>query len=121
MSSGTIKETIFANRDNVIRLQLLEDGVLFFDKYPEVVVSRWVFTLNTTVPIVVDSQITAGAFIWTLLTSTLELKLGSTILSAIDYTPTTLVLYSTEWPNGLVWINPTCTPSKLSIRVCNNS
>jgi len=28
-------------------------------------------------------------------------------------------VYAAEWPQGLVWLHPTCTPDKLTIRVCS--
>lgn len=118
---STVKETVFIDRDNAIRLILSEEGTLFTDKYPGVTPTRWVFTINTTVPIVVDSAVTPLAFTWDVAYSIIEIHLGAFVTAAVGYTTATLVIYSSIWPDGVVWINPTCTPDKLLIRVCDQS
>jgi hypothetical protein len=115
---STLKETVFAGRNNAIRLALSEDGVLFQTAYPDVTPLRWVLTIEAETPVEIDSDVSAGAFDWDSETSVLELRLGSLVSEALSYTLCTLVMYSVEWPAGLVWFNPTCTPDKLSIRVC---
>jgi hypothetical protein len=69
----------------------------------------------------IDSDDYASAFNWDDTTSILEIRIGTLVLEALEYTAATLVMYSTEWPSGLVWMNPTCTPDKLYIRLCDNS
>jgi hypothetical protein len=117
----TIKETIYANRNNVIRLLLSEDDQLFHVAYPEVTPTRWVFTIHDDIPVVVDSAVTASAFDWDAETSILELKLGSLFSESLAYTWTSLVMYSAVWPLGIVWVNPTCSPDRLQVRVCTVS
>lgn len=114
-----LKETVFAGRNNVIRLALSEDGVLFHVAYPGVTPTRWVLTIEAETPIEVDSSVSASAFYWDSATSILELRLGNEVSDALDFTPCSLVMYSTTWPDGLVWVNPTCTPDKLTIRICD--
>lgn len=116
-----LKETVFAGRDNVVRLELKEDSVLFQLAYPAVTPSRWVLTINTIEPIEIDSDDTPSAFDWDSATSILELRIGDLVTEAVNYTSCTLVMYAIEWPLGLVWINPTCTPDKLTLRICDNS
>lgn len=118
---STLKETVFVNRNNAVRLELKEDGVLFQTAYPAVTPTRWILTINDTTPIVVDSDTAPTAFDWDGTTSVLELRLGALVSTALTYTLCTLVMYAAEWPLGLVWINPTCTPDKLTIRICTNS
>ena len=118
---STVKETIFVGRNNVIRLILSEEGTLFADAYPGITPTRWVFTINTTVPIIVDSDITPLAFDWDVVHSIVEIHLGALVTTAVGYTSATLVIYSSIWPDGVVWINPTCTPDKLLVRVCDQS
>lgn len=125
---STLKETVYAGRNNAIRVTLLEDGVLLQDAYPDMTPTRWVLTIHATTtvngattdtPIVVDSDSDAGVFDWDATTSVLELQLGGLLSEALDFTLTSLVMYAAEWPTGLVWFNPTCTPDKLLIRVCS--
>lgn len=116
-----IKETIFAGRNNVIRLQLSEDAQLFHEAYPDVTPTRWVLTIYAAMPIVVDSDVTASAFDWDEAISVLELRLGSLVTDLLAYTNTSLVMYSAGWPLGIVWANPTCTPDKLQVRICTVS
>ena len=118
---STLKETVYAGRNNAVRLALSEDGIAFQVAYPSVAPSRWVLTIEAATPIVVDSNITASAFDWDSAASVLELRLGGVLSDALGYTLCTLVMYSAEWPAGLVWFNPTCTPDKLNIRVCTLS
>jgi hypothetical protein len=113
-----LKETVFIGYDNAIRLSLLEDGVLFQAAYPTVTPTRWVLIVHTSIPIEIDSDVTADAFSWDSVNSVLELKLGSSLSTALDYTPTSLLMYAAEWPNGLVWFDPYCTPDTLLIRAC---
>ena len=115
---STLKETLYVGRDNTIRIALYEDEVLFHTAYPDVTPSRWVLTIDATV---IDSDTTPTAFNWDETTSVLELNLGTLITTAFDYTASILVMYAVPWPNGLVWFNPTCTPTKLLIRSCDNS
>lgn len=115
---STLKETVFVNRDNVIRLALYEDGILFQTAYPSVVPNRFVLTINSDPEIEVDSNSEPTAFGWDDSTSTLELSLGSILSTAMSYTPCTLVIYSSQWPDGICWFNPTCSPDKLMIRAC---
>lgn len=116
-----IKETIYANRNNVIRLLLSEDDQEFHVAYPAITPTRWIFTIYTAVPTVVDSNDSPTSFDWDGATSILELKLGSLLSQALDYTDTSLVMYSSVWPSGIVWANPTCSPDRLKIRVCTMS
>lgn len=116
---STVKESVFINRDNVIRLVLYEDGELFQTVYPSVTPDRWIFKINSSPITEIDSEDYPEAFGWDSSTSTLELSLGSLLTTAMNYTACTLVLYATEWPDGIVWFNPSCSPDKLMIRVCN--
>lgn len=118
---STLKETIFAGRNNTIRLLLAEDDQLFHVAYPEVTPTRWVFTIHSETPVVVDSDTTPTAFDWDAETSILELKLGALVSAAQPYASTSLVMYSAVWPQGIVWVNPTCSPDRLQIRVCDVS
>ena len=114
-----LRETIFLGRDNVIRLQLSEDRVLFNKAYPNINPDRWVLTINSELPLVIDSELNPEVFDWGDEESILELNLGQFLTEMMPFTPTTLVLYTVQWPHGLVWFNPTCTPDQLLIRVCN--
>ena len=116
---STVKETVFINRNNVIRLVLYEDGVLFQTAYPAVVPTRWVLKINSSPITEIDSDTYPMVFGWDSATSTLELALGSLLTTAMSYTACTLVLYAAQWPEGVVWFNPSCSPDKLLIRVCN--
>ena len=118
---STLKETVFTGRNNTIRLMLSEDDQLFHVAYPDVTPTRWLFTVYTTPPVVVDSDDTPSAFDWDAATSILELKLGGLFSESLAYTGTSLVMYSAVWPAGIVWANPTCSPDKLQIRVCDIS
>lgn len=118
---SVIKETVFSNRDNAIRLALSEDGVLFRTAYPSTSPTRWVLSLDAEPPITIDSTMYPQAFFWDANHSILELRLGAILTTAFPYTPTHLVMYAAEWPGGLVWINPTCTPNKMLIRVCDST
>lgn len=118
---STLKETIFAGRDNTIRLLLSEDDLLFHVAYPAVIPTRWVFTIHSATPVVIDSATTPTAFDWDGTASILELKLGSLVSTALSYTSTSLVMYSAVWPQGIVWVHPTCSPDRLQVRVCNAS
>jgi hypothetical protein len=113
-----LRETFFAAHNNVIRLTLSEDTSVFSVAYPTVTPTRWLFTIHATVPIVADSLITPNAFEWDAVHSILEIKLGTLVTTAMNYTASTLVVYAAEWPEGLVWFNPTCTPDKVFIRIC---
>ena len=118
---STLKETVYVGRNNTIRLLLSEDDQLFHDAYPEVTPTRWVFTIYAATPIVVDSDTTPTAFDWDAATSILEMRLGGLVADALAYTNTSLVMYSSVWPLGIVWANPTCSPDKLQVRVCDIS
>jgi len=118
---STLKETIFVNRNNTIRLLLSEDDQLFHVAYPAVTPTRWIFTIHAATPVVVDSDTTPSAFDWDAGTSILELKLGALVSAALSYTSTSLVMYSVVWPQGIVWANPTCSPDRLQVRVCDVS
>lgn len=118
---STLKETVFVGRNNVIRLTLSEDSTLFSTAYPTTTPTRWVLTLNTTVPVIVDSDISPDAFDWDAVNSILEIRMGALVATAVDYTSITLVVYAAEWPAGMVWVNPTCTPDKILVRVCDHS
>ena len=116
---STLKETVFVSRNNVIRLVLYEDGEEFNTVYTGVVPSRWILKINTDPEIEVDSASSPELFNWDSASSTLELSLGSVIDTAMNYTLCTLVVYAEQWPDGIVWFNPTCSPDKLMIRACN--
>lgn len=118
---SVLRETFFLNRSNVIRFVLSEGTKLFKDAYPTVVPSRWVFTINSTEPLVIDSDDVPIAFDWDQTTSTLEIHGGTLVVEAMNYTSATLVVYAPEWQEGVVWFNPTCTSDKVFIRVCNQS
>jgi hypothetical protein len=116
---SALNETVYLGRNNAIRLQLSEDGVDFYTAYPDVTPTRWILIIHTAAEIVVDSLVEPAAFDWTAETSTLELRLGNIFTEVMGYTITSLVVYSAYWPDGVVWVNPTCTPDTLKIRVCN--
>ena len=116
---SSLKETVYVGRNNAIRLILNEDGIAFHTAYPTVVPTKWVLTINTTPAITIDSGTSPAAFDWDAPTSVLELRLGSLLSTAINYTTSILTVYSAQWPEGMVWVNPTCTPDKLLIRVCD--
>jgi hypothetical protein len=116
---SSLKETVYAGRNNAIRLLLNEDGVAFDVAYPDVDPTQWVLTINTTPAITIDSDVNPEAFDWNKTTSVLELRLGLLLSTAFNYTTAILTVYSAAWPEGMVWVNPTCTPDKLLIRVCD--
>lgn len=116
---SALQETVYLGRNNAIRLQLSEDGIDFATAYPEVTPTRWILIIHDDPEIVVDSDDSPTVFDWTALTSTLEIRLGSVVTEAMTYTSASLVVYSAYWPDGVVWVNPTCTPDTLKIRVCN--
>lgn len=116
---SSLKETVYVGRDNAIRLILNEDGVSFHVAYPLITPSRWVLTINASPEIEIDSDLNPDAFDWDETTSVLELRLGSILSTAMNYTTSVLTVYAAQWPNGVVWVNPTCTPDKLLIRVCD--
>lgn len=131
---STLKETAYVGRNNAIRIALSEDGTLFQTAYPNVSPDRWVLTIaatttttvdgvttTTETPIVMDSDTTPTAFDWDDANSVLELRLGAFVTAPLPYTLSTLIMYAPEWPDGLVWMNPTCTPDKLLIRICDQS
>lgn len=118
---SALKETVFVGRNNVLRLTLSEDATPFATAYPSTTPTRWVFTINTTPPVIIDSSTTPSAFDWDAVNSILEIRPGSLVSAAVDYTLATLVIYAAEWPEGLVWVSPTCTPDKILVRVCDNS
>lgn len=112
----TLKETVFIDRDNVVRLQLLEDGRPFATAYPDTTPTRWVLTFGA---VTLDSDAVPTAFAWDAANSVLELNLGAQVADEMDFTAALLLVYAAEWPQGLVWLHPTCTPDKLTIRVCS--
>ena len=116
---SSLKETVYIGRNNAIRLILNEDGVAFHTAYPDVDPTQWVLTINTTPAITIDSDVNPEAFDWDETTSVLELRLGAMLSTAFNYTTAILTVYAAQWPDGMVWVNPTCTPDKLLIRVCD--
>lgn len=104
-------------RDNVIRIQLYEDGAALHSKYtPAPTLTRFVLTLGA---LTLDSAVPAeaAAFSYTAETSTLELRLSAYMAAAAAAASATLTVYSDDWPHGVVWIHPSATPDKLSIAV----
>ncbi len=116
---SSLKETVYLGRNNAIRLILNEDGVVFHTAYPDVDPTRWVLTINTTPEIEIDSDVNPEAFDWDETSSVLELRLGALVSTAFDYTTSILTVYAAQWPEGMTWVNPICTPDKLLIRVCD--
>jgi len=116
---SSLKETVYIGRNNAIRLILNEDGVAFHTAYPDVDPTQWVLTISTTPAITIDSDVNPEAFDWDETTSVLELRLGAMLSTAFNYTTAILTVYAAQWPDGMVWVNPTCTPDKLLIRVCD--
>lgn len=111
-----LKETVYIDRDNTIRLALYEDSSLLKTAYPSLVPTRWILTIDTGTPIVVDSNTSPGAFNWDGTNSVIELALSGEIVSGFaTYTGTTLVMYSTEFPNGVVLLHPDYSHDKLKI------
>jgi len=109
-----LKETVYIGRDNVIRLSLLEDGAAFATAYPTVTPTRWVLSFGTNE---IDSDTDPSAFDWDAVNSILQISLGDLISAASDYAAAELTVYSADWPDGIVWIHPTASPDRLSIRV----
>lgn len=106
-----------AERDNVIRIQLCEDGAALHSKYtPAPTLTRFVLTVGA---LTLDSAVPAeaAAFAYTAATSTLELRLSAYVSAAAAATLATLTIYTGDWPHGVVWIHPSATPDKLSISV----
>ena len=116
---STLKETVYIGRNNAIRLILSEDDEAFNDAYPSVTPTKWALTINATPAIEIDSDDHPEAFDWDDSNSVLELRLGQLLSTAMNYTTAILTVYAAQWPEGLVWVNPTCTPDKLLIRVCD--
>lgn len=107
-------------RDNVVRLRLVEDGEPLHVRYEvSPTFTRFVLKLGSTT---VDSNTVPTAFDYDPLTSVLELRLANAV-GVVDFTvamartPTTLILYSAAWGNGVVWLHPTSTPDRLDIQV----
>lgn len=110
-----LNETIYIGRDNAIRLQLLEDGVAFATVYPSVTPTRWVLAVDT---LLFDSAVNPEAFAWDSASSTLELTLGNLVTVALDPPEAAeLTVFSSEWPDGIVWLHPVSTPDRLYITV----
>lgn len=109
-----LKENVYIGRDNAIRLQLLEDGVVYSTVYPAVTPTRWVLAVDT---LIFDSAINPEAFAWDSANSILELHLGALVMEALDFTAAELTIYASEWPDGIVWLHPISTPDKLYIRI----
>lgn len=113
-----LKETVFVGRDNAIRIELKEDGVILATAYPGLTPTRWLLTIHAASPVVIDSDTNPEAFEWDGDLSIVELRLGSILTTATSYVPCTLRLFSAEFPNGVVFVHPLCTTDKLFIRIC---
>lgn len=109
-----LRETVYVDRDNAIRLQLLEDGVEFSTAYPAVTPTRWVLAVDD---LTFDSDVNPEAFDWDSADSILELSLGALVTDPLDFTAAELTLYAAEWPYGIVWLHPTASPDRLFLRV----
>lgn len=104
-----------APRDNVVRLQLLEDGEPLHVRYdPPPPLDRFVVVIGA---VTVDSDTDPDAFDYDAATSTLELRLALALTATLARTPLTLVIYGAAWPNGVVWLHPTATPDRLDLQV----
>lgn len=109
-----LKETIYAGRNNSIRLKILEDGIPFAIAYPTVTPTRWVLVVGS---LIFDSTDIPNSFSWDSETSVLEILLGNQVASAIDFTAAEMTLYSAEWPDGVIWLHPTASQDRLLIRI----
>lgn len=110
-------DTIFAGRNNSIILQLSLNNELLTTKYPNIIPTRWVFTIESSPEQIFDSSLNPECFSWDLNNSFIEIKIGTLFSSASGYKRTRLIMYAAEWPNGIVWLSP-CTIDTLSVRVC---
>jgi hypothetical protein len=115
---ATIKETVFIDRANEIRLLLKEDDVPLMTAYPTLAPSRWVLTIASSPEIEIDSDVNPEAFSWDSDNSILELAIGPLVSSTLAYTAAKLTMYSASWSDGLILLHPTCTPDALKIRIC---
>lgn len=113
-----IRATVFIGRDNAIPLILKDGGQALMTAYPALVPTRWAFIIHTDAgPVTIDSEDSPLAFVWDAGTSVLSLKPGPYVTDEADLSDTTLILYSAEFPNGVVMLHPTDTASKLRVNV----
>lgn len=109
-----LRETLFLNRNNTIRIKLYEDEVAFTTNYPSNPPTRFILKVGS---ITIDSNYSPSCFNWDSLNSTLEIDIASySGLSRGTYW-VELIIYSSIWSNGVVWIHPTDTPDKLQIKI----
>lgn len=102
-------------RDNVIRLQLLEDGEPLHLRYdPPPTLDRFVVVVGS---VTLDSATAPTAFSYNAATSVLELRLALALTATLARTPLTLVVYGPAWLHGVVWLHPTATPDRLDLQV----
>ena len=111
----TLKETAFVDHDNKIRLQLYEDDVVFATAYPTTTPSAWLLEMGDET---IDSTVNPECFTWDGTNSILELNLGGFFTEEVPFTSVKLTVIADIWPNGVVWVHPTCTPDRLMIHVC---
>ncbi|MCP5197297.1 MAG: hypothetical protein H6974_11000 [Gammaproteobacteria bacterium] len=108
------------SRDNVIRIELAEDGVALHAKYtPAPTLTRFKLTVGDTT---IDSSVSGqeAAFSYDVDTSILTLDLSKYLPAQADpntKTAATLTVYSADWPDGVVWLHSSGTPDKLNIKV----
>ena len=117
---GKLKEVVFTGRDNVIRLALAEDGTPLMAAYPELIPARWLLTIHAATSVDIDSDIDTEAFVWDPDASVIELRLGVVLTNSapVSAAACTLSLFSTEFPNGVILVHPTCTPDRLMLTIC---
>jgi len=110
------RETVYLDRDNVIRLELREDEELLRVKYPGLVPTKWELIIATTPPTTISSDTHPEAFNWEGDVSVLEIAIQAVLTQAFsDFTAVTLILYSAEFPNGLIYLHPLYTRDILKI------
>jgi hypothetical protein len=117
---STLVEQVFLSRNNSIFLVLTEDDVAYTTTYGAYPPTRFILKFGGHT---IDSAIYTTVFVWTALTSRLEIKLGALAADspAITLTPgeyrATLIVYNSGWPDGVVWVHPDSTPDVLKIIV----
>jgi hypothetical protein len=115
---STLKETVFIDRANEIRLYLKEDDIALMEAYPTLAPSRWVLTIDSSPEVEIDSSVNPEAFTWDDTNSILEIAIGPLVTETLSYTSAKLTMYAPTFSDGLILLHPTCTPDKLKIRIC---
>lgn len=108
-----IKETVFPNRGNVLKVRLQSGGRV----QDLTSITRVTLTVGSTV---VDSDVNPEAFDWASesVVGVLLLRLGGVLTTGTTgFVKGTITIYDPDFPEGLVW-EQSCTVPNLLINVC---